>query len=87
MTEVAYWPGASIRTTLATETQGEAMRIALLILGAILLLQTVIRVLTVATTGPFSFEAVGAEIDKDLVRLTTALCALSLARLLRAQAK
>ncbi len=56
------------------------MRIALLILGGLLLLQTIGHLVIAALDRPYSAEAIAAQIDADLVRLTAALCALYLGR-------
>ena len=56
------------------------MRIALLVLGVLLLLQTATHVILALVEGPISFTTIGRQIDEDLVRLTAGLCAISLAR-------
>lgn len=58
------------------------MRIVLLILGGSLLLQTALDVARIVVNGPFSFEAVGMQLDEDMVQLTAGLCAVSLAHAL-----
>lgn len=63
------------------------MRIALLVLGVMLLLQTVVHVIFALVEGPISFTTVGMQIDEDLVRLTAGLCAVSLARRTKSQSR
>ena len=63
------------------------MRIALLVLGAVLILQVIIHALAPIFEGAFSAEKFAAALDEDMVRLTAGLCALSLAGLLKRREK
>ena len=55
------------------------MRWILLILGWLLLLQTALHAIAAMYSGGGA-EAVGAALDRDLVRLTAGLCAIVIAR-------
>lgn len=57
------------------------MKLALLVLGVLLILQTAVHVIFALVEGPISFTTIGKQIDEDLVRLTAGLCAVHLARL------
>lgn len=56
------------------------MRIALLVLGVLLLLQTALHIFLAVAEGPITFRTIGQQVDEDLVRITAGLCAVSLAR-------
>lgn len=56
------------------------MKLALLMLGVLLISQTAIHVIFVLVEGPISFTTIGKQIDADLVRLTAGLSAVHLAR-------
>ena len=57
------------------------MKLVLLVLGAILILQTAVHVIFALVEGSISFAAIGKQIDEDLVRLTAGVCAVHLGRL------
>ena len=63
------------------------MKLALLVLGALLLLQTAIHVVLASIEGPISFTTIGKPVDEDLVRLTAGLCAVHLVRITKANSK
>ena len=58
------------------------MRISLLLLGSLLILQTIWKLGEVALSGTVSFEALGQVLDTNLVRPTCGLCAIAVAGLL-----
>lgn len=58
---------------------GNAMRWVLFILGWLLLLQVALHV-GIALYSGGGVEAAGAALDRDLVRLTAGLCAITIAR-------
>lgn len=58
------------------------MRIALLILGGLLLIQVALHVIQAIAGGDFSFTALGAQLDRDAVRLTAGLTAVATAGIL-----
>jgi len=57
------------------------MRLVLLVLGLLLLAQSVFHIIQALMHGPVSFTTIGQTMDKDLVRLTAGLCAVYLSRL------
>jgi len=72
------------RSRIHFASVGNKMKLALLALGALLLLQTAIHVVLSLIEGPITFTTIGKQVDKDLVRLTAGLCAVQLARLTKA---
>jgi len=62
------------------------MRITLLILGSLLILQvigsSILGIIALGNENSLSFQAVGALVDKNLLRLTAGLSAYVLAKLL-----
>lgn len=62
---------------------GDVMRLALLVLGLVLIVQALAQGVSPIFQEGFSFQKMGAALDDGLVRLTAGLCAFSVARLLK----
>ena len=70
-----------------SDSKGDTMRWILVVLGSIQIAQILSHAFGPAFQGGWSAEKLGAVLDKDMVKLTAAICALSVAELLRQRQK
>ena len=67
--------------------KGDTMRWILIVLGSIQIAQVLFHLLVPVLQGEWSAGRLGAVLDEDMVKLTAAVCALSVAGLLKERGK